>query len=113
MKYRTPFMALAVLALTFAGCSKSTPDANVAHPKVQDLGVVEVSDGIQSRHDLGGGRVCLITPALQRDGSVLLSIRVEESGKVLAMPRIQTKPDQAVMFADGDMGISLTPHIKP
>ena len=56
MKYRTSLIALALLALAFAGCSKHSPDASVAVPKVYDLGVVEVSDGIQSRHDLGGAK---------------------------------------------------------
>src|ERR1035438_9782656 len=112
MKNRTSLIALTSLALAFAGCSKHSPDAAVAHPKVQDLGVVEVSDGIQTRHDLGGGRVCIITPAIQKDGSVLLSMSVEESGKVLASPRAQTRSDMPLQISVGDIGIGLTPHIK-
>ena len=110
MKYRTSLITLTLLTLTFTGCSKHSPDA--VRPKVQDLGVVEVSDGIQSRHDLGGGRVCIITPAIQKDGSVLLSMSVEESGKVLASPRAQTRSDMPVQISVGDIGIRLTPHIK-
>ena len=110
MKNRTSLIALALLAFVFDGCSKHSPDA--ARPKVQDLGVVEVSDGIQSRHDLGGGRVCIITPAIQKDGSVLLSMSLEESGKVLALPRAQTKSDMPVQISVGDIGVGLTPHIK-
>src|SRR6185369_5425194 len=47
MKYRTSLIALALLALTFTGCSKHSPDATVARSKVQDLGVIEISDSIQ------------------------------------------------------------------
>jgi hypothetical protein len=112
MKNRTSLIALISLALAFAGCSKRSPDAGVAHPKVQDLGVVEVSDGIQTRHDIGGGRVCIITPTIQKDGSILLSMRIEEGGKVLASPRAQTKTDMPVHFSVGDIGVGLTPHIK-
>jgi|688.fasta_scaffold793268_1 hypothetical protein len=112
MKYRTSLIVLALLALTFASCSKHSPDATVAGPKVQDLGVVEVSDGVQSRHDLGGGRVCIITPAIQKDGSVLLSMSIEESGKVLAKPRAQTGSGVPFQISVGDIGIGMTPVIK-
>lgn len=112
MKYRTSIIALALLALTFASCSKHSPDATVAGPKVQDLGVVEVSDGVQSRHDLGGGRVCIITPAIQKDGSILLSMRVEESGKLLQQMRAQTKSDVPFQISVGDISIGMNPRIK-
>ena len=111
MKYRKSLIALALLALTFTGCSKQ-PDATFARPKVQDLGVIEVSGGIQSRHDLGGGRICIVTPAIQKDGSVLLSMSIEESGKVLANPRAQTRSDMRVLISAGDISIGMTPHIK-
>lgn len=112
MKYRTSLIALALLALAFAGCSKHSPDASVAVPKVYDLGVVEVSDGIQSRHDLGGGRVCIISPAIQKDGSVLLSMRVEESGKLLQLMRAQTRSGIPFQMSVGDLSIGMNPHIN-
>jgi hypothetical protein len=112
MKYRTPLIIAALLVSLCAGCSKHSPNAAVARPKVPNLGVVEVLDGVSSRHDLGGGRVCIITPAFQKDGSVLLTIRIEESGKLLAMPRVQTLSDRAVEVSAGDIGVSFTPHIK-
>src|SRR5438045_2433785 len=111
MKHRTALIALTLFALAFAGCSRHSPDAAVAHPKVQDLGVVEVSDGIKTRHDLDGGRVCIITPTVQKDGSVLLSMSIEEAGKVLATPKAQTKSDMPVQISIGDIGVGLTPHI--
>ncbi len=112
MKYHTSLIILALLALIFASCSKHSPDATVAGPKLQDLGVVEVSDGVQSRHDLGGGRVCIITPAIQKDGSILLSMRVEESGKLLQQMRAQTKSDVPFEISVGDICIGMNPRIK-
>ena len=112
MKCRTALIAVALLAFTFASCSKHSPDATVAGPKVQDLGVVEVSDGVQTRHDLGGGRVCIITPTIQKDGSILLSMRVEESGKLLQQMRAQTKPDVPFRISVGDINIGMNPRIK-
>ena len=111
MKYRTSLIALALFALALTSCSKHSPDA-AASPKVYDLGVVEVSDGIQSRHDLGGGRVCIITPTIQKDGSVLLSMRIEESGKLLQLLRAQTRSDIPFQMSVGDINIGMKPHIK-
>ena len=36
MKYRTSLIALTLLTLAFAGCSKRSPDAAAARPKIQD-----------------------------------------------------------------------------
>jgi len=119
MHYRTPLIALVFLALTFAGCSKQSPEAirpatALAYPKDHDLGVIEVSDGIQSRHDLGGGRVLIITPSILKDGSIFLSMSVEKFAKVLDSPRAQTRPDVPVAYssANGDISFGFTPHIK-
>ena len=112
MKYHTSLIALASLALVFAGCSKHSAAAAAPHPKIQNLGVVEVSDGIQSRHDLGGGRVCIVSPTIQKDGTILLAMRIEEAGKLLVAPRVITKPDEAFEFSAGDIGVGFTPHIK-
>jgi hypothetical protein len=112
MKHLTLLIALTLLSLAFIGCSKHSPDAVVAGPKTYDLGVVEVSDGIQSRHDLGDGRVCIITPAIQKDGSVLLSMRIEESGKLLKLMRAQTGSDRPFQMTSGDISIGMNPHIK-
>lgn len=117
MKYRTSIIALALLALAFASCSRHSPDQArpakaVAFPKEHDLGVIEISDGVTSRQDLGDGKTCIITPSLLKDGSILLSMTVEKSGKVLASPRAQTRPDVPVVFSIGDIVFALTPHIK-
>lgn len=112
MKYRTPLIGLTLVAFVFAGCSKHAPDTAAIHPKVLNLGVVEVSDGIQSQHDLGGGRVCFVTPTVQKNGSLLLALRIEEAGKLLAASRVITKSDRAFEVSVGDIGVGFTPHIK-
>lgn len=117
MKYRTPLIALALLALAVAGCSKHSPDAAVAPPKVQDFGVVEVSDGVIIHRDLGDGRVCSIKPTVNKDGSVLLAMTIEvikwpDTNQILAKMKVVTFPDRAVEFTDHGFGIGLTPHIK-
>ena len=117
MIQRTPLIPLALLALgftfTFAGCSKPSSAAATARPHVYDLGVVEVSDGVPSRHDLGGGRVCIATPTVQKDGTVLIAMRVEEAGKLSQLLRVQTRSDMPFQISVGDLSIGMNPHIKP
>jgi hypothetical protein len=111
---RTSLFTLALAVSLFTGCSKHSPQESAApRPKVTNLGVVEFSNGKPSRHDLGGGRVCIITPTVQKDGSVLLAMTVEESGKKLAASRIETLPDRAVEISFGDISLGFTPQIKP
>jgi hypothetical protein len=117
MKYRASRIGFTFLALAFAGCSSPSPDAarpatTVAYQRHHDFGIVEVSDGIPSRLDLGGGRVCLITPAILKDGSIFLSMSVEKSGKMLAAPTAHTGPDSPVWYSRGDISFEFTPHIK-
>ncbi len=74
--------------------------------------MVEVSDGITTRHELGGERVCIVTPSIQKDGSVLLAMSIEQDGKVLAKPRAQTGSGVPFQITAGDVGIGMTPVIK-
>ena len=100
MKCHTPLITAALLVSLFTGCSKHSSD--LAAASIQDLGVVEVLDGIQSRHDLGGGRVCIVTPAIRKDGSVLLVLQIEESSKLLmSRSEIITDPDQSAEVTVG------------
>jgi hypothetical protein len=117
MKNRTSIFALALLAVLFTSCSKHSPDAAAVRPKVSDLGVVEVSDGVTSRHDLGNGRVCVIKPTIKTDGTVLLAMTIEETDsngadRVLSHLNALTFPDRSVEVSDNGVGVGLTPHIK-
>jgi len=114
MKKHISLVVLASFTLAFAGCSKHSSDAVAANAKDLNLGVIEVSDGIQSRHDLGDGRVCIVTPTIQKDSVVVLEAQFEESGKLLALPkqRVQTVSGRPATFFDGKISVELTPNIK-
>ena len=127
MKYNTPLITAALLALLFTGCSKHSPSA-ATDPKLIDLGVVEISDGTQIRRDLGGGKACIITPTVtvatnktaQGGGVTLIKMRMtieqpDSSGTVhkLECPSVLAKAGQPAMWGLGDMDISLTTSIKP
>jgi hypothetical protein len=114
-KYTSPVIAALLIAL-FTGCSKHSPAATA--PKFKDLGVVEVSDGTQIHRDLGGGRACVITPTVFTNGSVTLTIAIEETNsagvvQTLATPRVHNMAGQQMAVSVGDIGIRLTPQIKP
>jgi hypothetical protein len=115
MKKYISLVALTSFTLAFSGCSKHSSDSVAANTKDLNLGVIEVSDGIESRHDLGDGRVCIVTPTIQKDSVVVLEVRFEESGKLLASPkpRVQTISGRPAIFFDGkEIVVKLTPHIK-
>ena len=85
-----------------------------AAEKAYDLGVVDVSDAIQTTHDLGGGRVCVITPALQQDGSMILNMQLEESGRVLERFRAEIdKHTTGFKMKAGHFTIAINPRVKP
>lgn len=117
MKYFTSIFTLALFGLLFTSCSKHSPDALATQPNVSDLGVVEVSDGVTSRHDLGNGRVCVIKPSIKTDGSVLLAMTIEKTdsngaSQVLSHLNAITFPDKSVEVSENGLGVGLTPHIK-
>jgi hypothetical protein len=115
MRHCTSLFALALLASLLAGRSKHSPTAVV--PKITDLGVVEVSDGIPSRHLLADGRACVMTPTVLKDGKVKLVTRIGDTNAA-GIRHIYTlttdlSADQATTFAfDQDNVINLTLHIK-
>jgi hypothetical protein len=115
MRFCTSLFALALLALQVAGCSKHSPTAAV--PKITDLGVVEVSDGIPSSHRLADGRACDMTPTILKDGRVKLSMRTGDTNaagaRTIYTLASDFSADQATTFAfDQSNIISLTLHIS-
>jgi hypothetical protein len=128
MKNSTPLIIAALIVSLFTGCSKQSPPAEPVTPAARpapaapsnliaaQLGVVEVSDGMPSRHDIGGGRVCIIKPTILKDGSVRMAISFAETNasgdKYVSSLQVETLPDEAVSMANGVISVSLTPHIK-
>ena len=112
MKSKLSLITAALLASLFIGCSKqpSVPQ------KITELGVIEVSDGATSRHNLGSGRVLVVTTTFIHSDRVMLALSVETvdatgtTNKVTA--QVTTTPDQATTFSLGDTDFSLTPHLK-
>jgi hypothetical protein len=114
MKNHISLVVLASVTLILDSCSKHSSITTPASTKDLDLGVVEVSDGIPSRHDLGDGKVCIVTPTIQKENTVVLEVQFEKSGKLLSSPkqRVQTVPGRPATFFDGDISFEITPHIK-
>jgi hypothetical protein len=75
MKMKTPLIAITLLALAIAGCSKHSSTA----PKNFDLGVIEVSGGKPNDQILADGRGCVIMPTLMPDGNVNLEATILET----------------------------------
>lgn len=81
--------------------------------KTADWGVIEVSDGLVTLHELEGGKTCRMTSTFQKDGTVVLAMRIEENGKLVSAPRVQTAFDLPVMISVGDTAVKFTPRKKP
>ena len=118
MKYYTSLIILALLVSSLAGCSKHSAGAASPNSKVMDLGIIEVSDGIPIYQDLGGSRACIITPTVFKNGSVKLSIAIQETNSAgvvvtLARPSVQNMPGSPAYVSVGDVAIRVTSKIKP
>lgn len=113
MKHHTLLSAIALVASLFTGCSKNSPAA--AGPKVMDLGIVDISNGVASRHVLADGRVCDMTPTILHDGRVKLVATIDNTnaaGARVAYSLTTVLPaDQATLLAlDQNNVVGLTLH---
>src|SRR5690242_7550231 len=71
MKNHTSLMLAAWFAFTVVGCSKRAPSvAPSAQPINATLGLVEVSDGVTTRQDVGNGLACIIKPTVLQEGGI-------------------------------------------
>ena len=112
MKCHTAIFAL--LTLLFTACSKHPP--TIASPKLADLGVVEMSDGLPIYHDLGGGKTCIITPTIITNG-IRLAFVIEKTNsdgvvQTLATPVMERTGIGRMEVTVGDVDIRVTPKIK-
>ncbi len=109
MKFPILPIILAALMLLGVSCSKK-PEVPVQ--QTVDIGVVDLNNGAENRVDLKDGSVCFITPKSMMDGKLMLNMRVEKSGSVVASPRAEATPDQPVSVYLNDYILKLTPHLK-
>jgi hypothetical protein len=117
MRSQAPVIIAALITLLLAGCSK--PPAALPTLKVKDLGIVRVSGGVPTYHDLGGSRGCVITPAMLKSNSVRLAITIQETNsagvvQTVAMTRVDIKAGKTNQISIGDnFDIRLMPQIEP
>ena len=89
---------------------------------MNDLGTIEFTDGVPLTVNLDQGRTCTMTPTVQPDGNLLVSMVIQEpnsltgESETLTAPRVITRPGQTVSIsvsaAGNTLGISLTPVLK-
>ena len=105
-------VALAAAVSLLAGCSKHSSQESTT-PKAVNLGTVELSSGQPSRHDLGGGAVCVLTATPLGANSLELIATLEKSGRTVATTRrAPAMADSPLDLALGDIHVGLTPHMK-
>jgi len=116
MKYRASLIVAGLAASTLVGCSKHSTTKAV--PKSTDWGIIEVSDGVSSRHTLADGRVCTLTPTILLGGhQIQLATKItnmEAGGAryVLSVTTFFTPDERATFTFDPSNVISLKLHIS-
>jgi ribosomal protein S8E len=91
--------------------------ASVPPVNETNLGMVELSDGIAARIDLGAGTNCVITPTVLSDGNAQMQITVEVTNadgtaSQLGQARLTARPGQHCSISVDDRMIALTPRLK-
>ena len=117
MNIQASILLSAVCCFLSAGCfSKPCPTAP-PKPKLTNLGVVEMSDGLPVFRDLGGDKACVITPTVISNG-IRLAFVIEQTNSVgvvrtLATPVAElTGKARTVEVMAGDVYIWVTPKIR-
>jgi RNA polymerase sigma factor (sigma-70 family) len=98
----------------------SAEQAQAAHLTTRletDLGMVELTNGIPARFDLGGGTNCVVVPRALPDGSILMEIKTEVTNtdgtaSELDTSRLTAPPGQYGSISVGDRQIALRAKLK-
>jgi len=82
-----------------------------------DLGLIELSDGIAVRFDLGTGTNCVVTPKVLSDGNAEMQISIERTNadgttSLLGQSYLTARPGQHCSISVGDRMIALAPNLK-
>lgn len=118
MKNGASLAIAAAVGLVFSGCSKHPNVAATPIVTYTNLGVVEVSDGVPIRHVLSDGRTYILTPAILKDGRIetRLDLQVTNASgavEILQGPTDCVFPGNPVSFSIADVGVKMTPKVKP
>jgi Flp pilus assembly secretin CpaC len=112
-------LTAALMAAFVIGCSKhkSKPSASSHdNTKMQNLGVVEFTEGTPQHFALGGGKGCTIT-AKHTLGGIEVDFVIEATNangvaEVWARPKISTVPGEQCAIGVEDVSVGLTPKWK-
>jgi hypothetical protein len=82
-----------------------------------DLGMVELTDGVPARFDLGGGTNCVVTPRALSDGNITMEVKTQVTSadgttSRLAMSQLTARPGQHCSISVGDRMIALGVKLK-
>jgi hypothetical protein len=95
----------------------SAPDSAAATLNVPDLGAIQLVNQTPNRFDLGGGKICTLTPTIDADGNYNIKV-VFESKKAdgsieTTTAQIITAPGRGVALEAGGNSIAFTPTVNP
>lgn len=115
MTRRFLLMIAALAAMVLTGSCRGPQHAARVSPV--DLGVVELSDRVSSRYNLGAGESCVITPTVLRASVLDLQVafdRQDQTGKPVrvASRRVEALADQRVEVSFPFISLVFTPRIK-
>jgi hypothetical protein len=82
-----------------------------------DLGLIELSDGVTVRFDMGAGTNCVVMPKVLADGNAEMQISVEVTNadgttSLLGQSSLTARPGQRCSITVGDRWIALAPKLK-
>jgi len=94
------------------------PDNTTTDPAAgPDLGSVQLVNQTPKQFDLGGGKTCILTPAIDADGNYHIKVLFEWQKSDVQTERqtaeIITSPGRAVRISVGDSSIGFTPTVSP
>jgi type II secretory pathway pseudopilin PulG len=82
-----------------------------------DLGAIQLVNQMPSRFDLGGGKVCTLTPTISADGTynikVIFESQKSDGQTEQTRGEVITSPGIGVRISVGDNSIGFTPTVNP
>jgi hypothetical protein len=118
-KIRNGSALLVLICATFlsASCSQKKTPSKTTEPGFLDLGVLELSNKQQSRHELGGGKTAVITPTRLPNGKLLVQMFIETSDangrkRPVGISSAFVQANHAVKLSVREVHIKFTPKLR-